>query len=126
MSDNNIMEHILERFSGKIDTQSIVNMIEDIKVEYLYDGFTKEDIPPIIARIMMETNKFKNLPGPQKKKLVISLLNHLIEQIDKGEEDSDFEKVLKTMVPPMIDGFAGILKAKQSVATCFSCFTGDK
>lgn len=116
------MEHILERFAGKIDTQSILSMIEDIKVEYLYDGFTKEDVPPIIARIMMETNKFKNLPGPQKKKLVISLLNHLIEQIDKGEEDSDFEKVLKTMVPPMIDGFASILKAKNGFATCLSCF----
>lgn len=120
------MENILERFGDKIDTHSIVTMIEDIKVEYLYDGFTKEDVPPIIARIMMETNKFKNLPGPQKKKLVISLINHLIEQIDKGEEDSDFEKVLKTMVPPMIDGFASILKAKQSVSKCFSCFVSEK
>lgn len=120
------MENILARFDGKIDTHSIVTMIEDIKVEYLYDGFTKEDVPPIIARIMMETNKFKNLPGPQKKKLVISLLNHLIEEIDKGEEDSDFEKILKTMVPPMIDGFAGILKTKKSVSKCFSCFVDEK
>lgn len=120
------MENILQRFAGKIDSQSIVVMMEDIKTEYLDDGFTKEDVPPIIARIMMETNKFKNLPGPQKKKLVINLLNHLIEQVDKGEEDSDFEKVLKTMVPPMIDGFAGILKAKRGVSKCFSCFVNEK
>lgn len=119
------MEHILNKFAGKIDTQSIVIMIEEIKVEYLDDGFTKEDIPPIIGRIMMETNKFKNLPGPQKKKLVISLLNHLIEQIDKGEEDSEFEIILKTMVPPMIDGFASILKAKKGVATCFPCLVSS-
>ena len=45
---------------------------------------------------MMETAKFKKLPGPQKKKLVIAVLNHLIEQIDEGEKDSEFEAVLKS------------------------------
>lgn len=116
------MDTVLERFAGKIDTQRIVSMVEDIKVEYLHDGFTKEDIPPIIARLMMETNTFKKIPGPQKKKLVIGLINHLIEHIHVGEE----ETVLKIMVPPMIDGFASILKAKRGVSTCFSCFTGEK
>lgn len=120
------MEAILERFAGKIDTHGIVNMIEDIKIEYLHDGFTKEDVPPIIARIMMETNKLKQLPGPQKKKLVIGLINHLIDDIDKGENDSDFEKILKTMVPPMIDGFAGILKAKRGMSLCIPCITDKK
>lgn len=119
------MDTLLERFAGKIDTQRIVSMIEDIKVEYIHDGFTKEDIPPIIARLMMETNTFKKIPGPQKKKLVVGLINHLIEQIHTGEEDSEFETVLKIMVPPMIDGFASILKAKR-VASCVSCFTGEK
>lgn len=115
------MDIILERFAGKIDTQRIVNTIEDIKVEYLHDGFTKEDIPPIIARLVMEANTFKNLPGPQRKKLVISLINHLIEQIHAGEEDSNFETVLKIMVPPMIDGFACVLKANKQVSRCFQC-----
>jgi hypothetical protein len=115
------MDIILQKFSGKIDTQSLVQTVEEIKIEYLDDGFTKEDIPPILGRLMLETAKFKKLPGPQKKKLVIGVLNHLIEQIDEGEKDSEFEIVLKAMVPPMVDSFAAMIKAKKQLAKCFSC-----
>ena len=82
------MDAVLQKFAGKIDAQSLVKTVEDIKLEYLDDGFTKEDIPPILGRLMLETAKFKKLPGPQKKKLVIGVLNHLIEQIDDGEKDN--------------------------------------
>jgi hypothetical protein len=115
------MEHILQKFTGKIDAQSLIRTVEELKTEYLDDGFTKEDIPPILGRLMMETAKFKKLPGPQKKKLVVGVLNHLIEQIDDGVKDSEFEVVLKSLVPPMVDSFATMLKAKQQVAKCLPC-----
>jgi hypothetical protein len=115
------MELILQKFAGKIDAQSLVKTVEELKSEYLDDGLTKEDIPPIVSRLMMETAKFKGLPGPQKKKLVINVLYHLIEQIDEGEKDSEFETMLKTLVPPIIDGFATLLKANKAVAKCFPC-----
>ena len=65
------MDIFLEKFSGKINTQSLLRTIEELKTEFVDDGITKEDLPPIITRLMMETMKFKALPGPQKKKLVI-------------------------------------------------------
>jgi hypothetical protein len=49
------------------------------------------------------------------------VLFHLIEQIDEGEKDSEFEIILKTLVPPMVDGFATMLKSKQAVAKCLPC-----
>jgi hypothetical protein len=112
------MEVILQKFA---DAQSLVRTVEDLKIEYIDDGLTKEDIPPILSRLMLETVKFKKLPGPQKKKLVIGVLNHLIEQIDEGEKDSEFEVVLKAIVPPMVDSFAAMLKTKKELAKCFSC-----
>ena len=115
------MDAILQKFAGKIDAQSLVRTVEDLKIEYIDDGLTKEDIPPILSRLMLETVKFKKLPGPQKKKLVIGVLNHLIEQIDEGEKDSEFEVVLKAIVPPMVDSFAAMLKTKKELAKCFSC-----
>src|SRR6056300_1415282 len=115
------MDSILQRFTGKIDAQSLIRTVEELKTEYLDDGFTKEDIPPILGRLMLETNKFKKLPGPQKKKLVIGVLNHLIEQIDDGDKDSEFETVLKALVPPMVDSFAAMLKAKPQMAKCLPC-----
>jgi hypothetical protein len=115
------MDAILERFAGRIDAKSVINLVEEIKNDYLGDGLQKEDIPPIVAKLMMTAAKFKKLAGPQKKKLTIAVLYHLIEEIDEGKEDSEFEKILKTMVPPIIDGFAGMLKAKESIAGLFSC-----
>ena len=115
------MDIILQKFSGKIDSKSLISAVEEIKLEYLDDGFTKEDIPPILGRLMLETNKFKKLPGPQKKKLVIGVLNHLIEQIDKGAEDSEFERILKSLVPPMVDSFAAMIKAKKGLVKCMPC-----
>jgi hypothetical protein len=108
---------LLERLIHRASFETV----EDIKLEYIDDGFTKEDIPPILGRLMMESVKFKKLPGPQKKKLVIGVLNHLIEQIDEGEKDSEFEVVLKAIVPPMVDSFAAMLKAKKNLAKCLPC-----
>lgn len=115
------MDAIIEKFTGKIDAKSLVVMVEDIKREYLGDGLQKEDIPPIVAKLMMNTVKFRKLEGAQKKKLVIAVLYHLIEEIDEGEKDSEFESILKTMVPPIIDGFASMLKANKAVQDLFSC-----
>jgi hypothetical protein len=115
------MDIFLERFAGKIDVQSLLSTIDELKTEYVEDGITKEDLPPIITRLMMETVKFKKLPGPQKKKLVIGVLNHFIEQIDDGEKDSEFEVVLKSMVPPIIDGFASMLKLRKKLPKWLGC-----
>ena len=115
------MDAILQKFAGKIDAQSVVKTVEEIRVEYIDDGLTKEDIPPILGRLMMESVKFKKLPGPQKKKLVIAILNHLIEQIDAGDQDSSFEIVLKSMVPPIIDSFASMMKVRKSLMKFFPC-----
>ena len=115
------MDIFLEKFAGKIDTKSLLKTIEELKAEYLDDGITKEDFPPIISRLMMESMKFKKLSGAQKKKLVVGILNHFIEQIDDGEKDSEFEVILKTMVPPIIDGFASMLKMKNSLPQWLQC-----
>ena len=112
------MDLILQKFTGKINAQSLLKTVEELKIEYIDDGLTKEDIPPILGRLMMESQKFKKLPGPQKKKLVIGVLFHLIEQIDEGDKDSEFEIVLKALVPPMIDSFAVMLKAKKMCIPC--------
>jgi hypothetical protein len=118
------MDVILEKFSGKIDAKGVITMVEDIKREYLGDGLQKEDIPPIVAKLMMTTAKFDKLEGPQKKKLVVAILNHLIGEIDgDAEHDSEFEIVLKSMVPAMVDGFANMVKAKQAIGNLFTCCT---
>ena len=115
------MDLFLEKFAGKIDSDSLIRTVAELQSEYVDDGITKEDLPPIITRLMMETMKFKGLPGPQKKKLVIGVLYHFIEQIDKGDKDSEIESILKSMVPPIIDGFASMLKLRKRVPKWLRC-----
>jgi hypothetical protein len=112
------MEALLEKFTGKIDTNLVIARVAEIKRKYIDDGLTKADIPPILVILMTEVNKFKKLKGEDKRELVIGILNHLIEQIDRGEEDSEFETVLKTMVPSMVDSFSVMLKLNK----VFCCF----
>jgi hypothetical protein len=106
------MDAILAKFSQKIDAKKVIATVEDIERVYIADGLTKEDIPPIVAKLMMMAASLKKLPGPEKKRLVIGLLNYLIEQIDRGDEDSEFETMLKSVVPSIVDGFAGVMKLK--------------
>lgn len=121
------MDVILQKFAGKIDAKSLIKTVEDLKTEYVDDGLTKEDFPPIISRLVIEVAKFKKLPGRQKKKLVIAILYHFIEQIDKGDTDTEFETLLKALVPPMIDSFAGLIKASNKLKSIFSpCLGGFK
>jgi len=115
------MEALLERFSGKIDAKGLVATVERIKRDYVADGLTKEDVPPIVSEMMMLAAKMKNLTGQEKKRLVVGVLNHLISEIEQGEEDTEFERTLKRMVPAMVDSFAAMLKAKAACLSCFKC-----
>jgi hypothetical protein len=63
---------------------------------------------------MMDVQKIKGLTGPEKKDLVIDLIYSVIELIDAGDQDSELETVLKTMVPPMIDSFSVMLKVNKA------------
>lgn len=112
------MDAILAKFQGKLDTKKVLATVKEIENVYIADGFTKEDIPPIVAKLMMMSAGLKKLSGPEKKKLTVGILNYLIEQIERGEEDTEFEMILKSMVPAMVDGFAGMLKLKN----CLPCF----
>ena len=111
------MDTILAKFTGKIDARKVINTVEEIERVYIADGITKEDIPPIVAKLMMLASGMKKMTGPEKKKFVIGILNYLIEQIDNGDEDTEFETMLKSVVPAIVDGFAGVMKVKN----CLPC-----
>jgi hypothetical protein len=116
------MDAVLDKFSGRItDSKSLINTVEQIKREYIDDGLTKEELPGLVSTLMLAVNDIKNMEGIHKKKLVISILNHLIEEIEPGDKDTEFEIILKSMVPPMIDGFSKLLKTKKALAKLCSC-----
>jgi hypothetical protein len=107
------MEAIIKQFIiPSKQEKSIIQAVNEIENRYVKDGLTKEDIPGILSILMSQAAAIKSMPGKDKKKLVIDILYHLIEKIDKGEEDTEFEIMLKSMVGPMVDGFAALTKVK--------------
>ena len=109
------MESVLLKFSGKIDVASVQKCCEEIREKYLKDGVQKSDLPPIVTKLMMEAAKFKKLKGMEKRELVIAIIQLIIEDIDPGDKDTEFEMILKTLVPSMVDSFAALLKVNKAL-----------
>jgi len=115
------MEAIIQQFViSSAEQKCLVQAVNDIDRRYLRDGLTKEDIPGILGILIAQAQKLKKMSGPDKKKLVIDILNHLISKIDAGDEDTEFELLLKRMVPPTIDAIALAAKAKKAMCPCLS------
>ena len=109
------MDNILKSYATKgKDNEKIVNKITRLVNKYKKTGINKENICGLVSTLMMDVQGIKGLVGPEKRELVIDLIYSVIEQIDAGEEDSELETVLKTMVPPMIDSFSIMLKVNKA------------
>lgn len=107
------MDNILKAHEGVVDTKHLLAVVERIKSQYLHDGLQQTDIPGIISILMRETSKIKKLSGPEKKRLVKSILFHLIEQVQPGETDTELETFLKKLADPIIDAGAQLMKLKK-------------
>ena len=109
---------LVHDIKGK-NSKHILNKMEVLTSKYKRSGINKENIHNLLATLMMEVSNIKNLKGHEKKELVMDLMYHIIEQIDDGEEDTEFETMLKSLVPHMIDGFSMLVKVNKGCG-CFS------
>src|SRR5210317_1264011 len=99
-------------------TQEMKKIIE----RYRGKRVTKENVCVLVSTLMLQAQNLKTISGPDKKDLVTDLIFSIIEQIDEGETDSEFETLLKAMVPGMIDSFAVMLKTSAGCKKMFGCF----
>jgi len=101
------------------NSKQLLKKMEVLTAKYKRSGLNKENIHGLLATLMMEVSTMKNLKGHEKKEIVMDLMYHVIEQIDEGDEDTEFETMLKSLVPHMIDGFAMLVKVNKGCG-CFS------
>jgi len=117
-------EKIIANYDSK-SKQSKVVAVEMRKIVERYKGkrVTKENVCVLVSTLMLQANNLKTISGPDKKELVQDLIFSIIEQIDEGDTDSEFEMLLKAMVPGMIDSFALMLKTSAGCKKLFGCFS---
>ena len=117
-------EKIISNYDSK-SKQSKVVAAEMKKIVERYKGKrgTKENVCVLVSTLMLQANNLKSISGPDKKELVQDLIFSIIEQIEEGDTDTEFETLLKAMVPGMIDSFALMLKTSAGCKKLFGCFT---
>ena len=116
-------EKIIANYDSK-SRQSKNVALEMKKIVEWYRGkkITKENVCVLVSTLMLQAQNLKNISGPDKKELVMELIFSIIEQIDEGDTDTEFETLLKAMVPGMIDSFAVMLKTSAGCKKLFGCF----
>jgi|TARA_B100001094_G_scaffold139274_1_gene134739 hypothetical protein len=115
-------EKIVANYDSK-SKQSKQVALEMKKIVERYKGkrITKENVCILVSTLMLQANNLKKITGPDKKELVQDLIFSIIEQIDEGDTDTEFETLLKAMVPSMIDSFALMLKTSAGCKKMFKC-----
>lgn len=88
---------------------------------------TKENITTIVINLMQLVEKYPDLTGKQKKKLVI----HVVKKFIEDKTDNEEEEVLLTFVdiflPALIDTLVLVdkkeivIKLKKTFSSCFYC-----
>jgi UDP-N-acetyl-D-mannosaminuronic acid transferase (WecB/TagA/CpsF family) len=108
------MDSIVLTYKNKCpETDTLVRRANLLVVKYKKAGINKENICGLVSTLMIEVQKLKKITGREKKELVMDIIFVVIEQIDDGAEDSEFETLLKSMVPIMIDSFSVMLKVNK-------------
>jgi hypothetical protein len=116
-------EKIVANYDSKSkQSKNVALEMKRIVERYRGKRITKENVCVLVSTLMLQAQNLKNVSGPDKKELVMDLIFSIIEQIDEGETDSEFETLLKAMVPGMIDSFAVMLKTSAGCKKMFGCF----
>ena len=118
-------EKIIANYDSKTKkSKEVAQEMRKIVERYKGTRITKENVCVLVSTLMLQANNLKTISGPDKKELVMDLIFSIIEQIDEGDTDTEFETLLKAMVPGMIDSFALMLKTSAGCKKMFGCLSG--
>jgi|TARA_B100001142_G_scaffold134274_1_gene135728 hypothetical protein len=116
-------EKIVSNYDSKSKkSKEVAQEMRKIVERYKGKRITKENVCILVSTLMLQAQNLKSMSGPNKKELVMDLIFSIIEEIDEGDTDTEFETLLKAMVPGMIDSFAVMLKTSAGCKKLFGCF----
>ena len=72
------------------------------------DNFTVDKLMTVLPRLISHVENYRNLSGPEKRSLVIRMLNHIIDITDCPGDDEIWDPILKRLVPSIIDSMIKI------------------
>ena len=83
----------------------------------------------VLPRLITHVQNYKNLTGPEKRSLVIRMLNHIIDITDCPGDDYIWDPIVKRVVPSLIDTLIKVenkqlkLRKKSKFSFLLCCFS---
>lgn len=98
----------LADIEGKALIETIAPTVEDMSIE---------NVMKILPEIIKHVQKYKQLNGQQKKKMIISMLRHIVDITDGPGDDELWDPIIKRLIPSIIDTLVKVDKGKLKLNT---------
>ena len=116
---NNLVKPNKTPVSFVVDVES--KAIVESMAEAL-DNFTVDKLMTVLPRLISHVENYKNLTGPEKRSLVIRMLNHIIDITDCPGDDEIWDPILKRLVPSIIDSMIKVENKQLRLRKRPKCF----
>ena len=116
---NNLVKPNKTPVSFVVDVES--KAIVESMAEAL-DNFTVDKLMDVLPRLISHVENYKNLSGPEKRSLVIRMLNHIIDITDCPGDDEIWDPILKRLVPSIIDSMIKVENKQRRLRKKPRCF----
>lgn len=106
-----------------IPNEIVKNVMQIANTFIQEEGLDASSIMLITTNVMSALGKYKNISGPDKKKLVILIINSLIDETSLDEETQILlQTMVKTTIPNVIDLFVSVSKGRYKFKNVKSFF----
>jgi hypothetical protein len=116
---NNLVKEDKTKVSFVVDVES--KAIVESMAEAL-DNFTVDKLMEVLPRLIAHVQNYKNLTGPEKRSLVIRMLNHIIDITDCPGDDEIWDPIMKRLVPSIIDSLIKVENKQLRLRKKQKCF----
>jgi hypothetical protein len=116
---NNLVKPEKTPVSFVVDVES--KAIVESMAEAL-DNFTVDKLMDVLPRLISHVENYRNLSGPEKRSLVIRMLNHIIDITDCPGDDEIWDPILKRLVPSIIDSMIKVENKQLRLRKRPKCF----
>jgi len=127
--DNQLIKNVIYKNVDEIITNDIDKII--IFIENSIDNFKNKEklsvssIIDIVPHLIKYVEQYKLLPGLKKKKLVIKIIQNIIDKNEWLDENPVIESLLINIVPTVIDTLIKVdkkqLKLTDNYKKCICC-----
>lgn len=115
------MKGLLLEKSTKMNVQSVLDVYNKLDAKLDAEGINKSNLCSYVMIIFGEVNKYKKLTEEERKEIIISMLNKLIRKVESGDEDSELEILLMSLVPNLVDSLFFTINASSKLKKLLCC-----